>query len=165
MFRLLRRRKEVSDARVEPEVSGTAQPSGPFNQTDRPEASGPPRGSDARAETAGSQTDAASGKIDREAIVALNVKAICDGTRLVADKAKSDHLRDDAIDMALSLQNGSYREFAVDHVVRLCRSSGEFHVAKSLYEQVADPSLRARMLSACPELRLLLPLNTVYPKG
>lgn len=32
------------------------------------------------AETAGSQTDAASGKIDREAIVALNVKAICDGT-------------------------------------------------------------------------------------
>jgi hypothetical protein len=170
MFKLLRRRQDVSEARVEPEVSETAQASGDskssgaINRNDRAEASSPPTTSDAPAELGGPHTESGAGKIDREAIVAFNVKAICDGARLVSDKASYEHFRNEAIDMTLSLRSGSYRAFALDQVVGLCRRSGEVHVARALYEKVADPALRARMLSACPELRLLVPLNTNYPR-
>ena len=164
----LRRQKRVSQTRVEPEVSETAQASsaskspGTTHPNGGKEASSPPRALETPA--AEPQTDTASANIDPEAIVALNVKAICDGARLFLDKASYAHFRDEAIDMTLSLRSGSYRAFALDQVVGLCRRSGEVHVARSLYEQVADPSLRARMLNACPELRLLVPLNTIDPR-
>ena len=156
----------MSEARVEPEVSVTAQASGDSKSSGathlnaRAEASHPPATSDAPER----EGDSRAGKIDREAIVAFNVKAICDGARLVSDKTRYERFRNEAIDMTLSLRSGSYRAFALDQVVGLCRRSGEVHVARSLYEKVADPVLRARMLSACPELRLLVPLNTSYPQ-
>ena len=81
-------------------------------------------------------------KIDREAVVALNVKLVCELAGLLPDKAKYKVFRDEAIGMALSIQNGTYREFAVDHVTGLCRRCGD-----------ADESLRERILKTCPELR------------
>jgi hypothetical protein len=89
-------------------------------------------------------------KIDRETVVALNVKVVCELAGLLPDKAKYEVFRDQAIGMALSIQNGIYREFAVDHVAGLCRRCGD---AKDLLDRVTDESLRERILKTCPELR------------
>ena len=89
-------------------------------------------------------------KIDRETVVALNVKVVCELASLLPDKAKYKVFRDQAIGMALSIQNGIYREFAVDHVAGLCRRCGD---AKDLLDRVTDESLRERILKTCPELR------------
>ena len=89
-------------------------------------------------------------KIDRETVVALNVKVVCELAGLLPDKAKYKVFRDQAIGMALSIQNGIYREFAVDHVAGLCRRCGD---AKDLLDRVTDESLRERILKTCPELR------------
>jgi hypothetical protein len=95
-------------------------------------------------------------KRDREAVVALNVKAICDLAGFLPDRAKYESFRDHAMVMALSLADGPYREFAVAHVAGLCRRSGEVHVAMELYDQVTSESLRERILKSCPELRPLV---------
>jgi hypothetical protein len=92
-------------------------------------------------------------KIDRETVVALNVKVVCELASLLPDKAKYEVFRDQAINMALSIQNGTYREFAVDHVAGLCRRCGD---AKELLDRVTDESLRERILKTCPELRHLV---------
>jgi hypothetical protein len=89
-------------------------------------------------------------KIDRETVVALNVKVVCELAGLLPDKAKYKVFRDHAIGMALSIQNGPYREFAVDHLAGLCRRCGD---AKDLLDRVTDESLRERILKTCPELR------------
>ena len=89
-------------------------------------------------------------KIDRETVVALNVKVVCELASLLPDKVKYKVFRDQAIDMALSIQNGTYREFAVHHVAELCRRCGD---AKDLLDRVTDESLRERILKTCPELR------------
>jgi hypothetical protein len=89
-------------------------------------------------------------KIDRETVVALNVKVVCELAGLLPDKAKYKAFRDQAIGMALSIHNRTYREFAVDHVVGLCRRRGD---AKDLLDRVTDESLRERILKTCPELR------------
>ena len=89
-------------------------------------------------------------KIDRETVVALNVKVVCELASLLPDKAKYKVFRDQAIGMALSIQNGTYREFAVHHVAELCRRCGD---AKDLLDRVTDESLRERILKTCPELR------------
>ena len=89
-------------------------------------------------------------KIDRETVVALNVKVVCELAGLFPDRAKYKVFRDQAIGMALSIQNGIYREFAVDHVAGLCRRCGD---AKDLLDRVTDESLRERILKTCPELR------------
>lgn len=89
-------------------------------------------------------------KIDRETVVALNVKVVCELASLLPDKAKYKVFRDQAIGMALSIQNGTYREFAVHHVAELCRRCGD---AKDLLDRVTDESLREHILKTCPELR------------
>jgi len=89
-------------------------------------------------------------KIDRKTVVALNVRVVCELASLLPDKAKYKVFRDQAIGMALSIQNGAYREFAVDHVAGLCRGRGD---AKDLLDRVTDESLRERILKTCPELR------------
>ena len=64
---------------------------------------------------------------------------------------------------ALSIRNGPYRYFAVDHVVGLCRRRGELHVAKQLMDHVKDNALREHILRMCPELRhpgLVTPRNS-----
>jgi hypothetical protein len=102
-------------------------------------------------------------KIDRESVVALNVKVVCDLAGLLPDKAKYEVTRGQAIGLALSIKNGTCRNFAVDHVVGLCRRRGEVHVAKELLDQVTDKSLREHILKICPELRhpdLVAPRHT-----
>ena len=89
-------------------------------------------------------------KIDRETVVALNVKVVCELASLLPDKVKYKVFRDQAIGMALSIQNGTYREFAVHHVAELCRRCGD---AKDLLDRVTDESLRECILKTCPELR------------
>ena len=92
-------------------------------------------------------------KIDRETVTALNVKVVCDLASLLPDKAKYEVTRGQAIGMALSIENGPCRTFAVNHVVGLCRRRGDVHIAKELLDQVTDNSLREQILKMCPELR------------
>ncbi len=92
-------------------------------------------------------------KIGRESVVALNVKVVCDLAGLFPDKAKYEVTRGQAIGLALSIQNGTCRNFAVGHIVGLCRRRGEVHFAKKLLDQVTDDSLREHILKVCPELR------------
>jgi hypothetical protein len=169
MFGLFRRRKEVIEARIEPECGRPAQavveiPPEALKDTvsdskkDR-KSMVALKASEAVVEMDPSQAPNATvsdSKIDREAVVALNVKAICDLARFLPDRGKYESFRDHAMDMALSLQDGSYREIAVDHVVGLCRSSGEVHIAMELYGRVTNESLRERILETCPELRPLV---------
>lgn len=91
--------------------------------------------------------------IHREAVAALNVKVVCELADLLPDKAKYEVTREEAIGLALSIENGSCRYFALDHVVGLCRKRGDLHVAKQLLDQVADNALREHILKLCPELR------------
>jgi hypothetical protein len=132
MFGLFQRRKDAIEAQAESESGRSTEA---VVKSDPPEAlnvTGP------------------DCKIDRETVVALNVKVVCDLAGLLPDKAKYEVLRDQAIGMALSIQNGTYREFAVDHVAGLCRRCGD---AKELLDRVTDESLRERILKTCPELR------------
>ena len=92
-------------------------------------------------------------KVNRETLTALNVKVVCDLAQLLPDKGKYEITRGEAIGMALSIENGPCRHFAVDHVVGLCRRRGELHVAKQLLDRVNDNALRERILKMCPELR------------
>jgi len=103
------------------------------------------------------------GKIDRETVTALNVKVVCDLAGLLPDKAKYEVTRGQAIGMALSIENGPCRTFAVNHVVGLCRRRGDVHIAKELLDQVTYDSLREQILKVCPELRhpdLVTPRHT-----
>ena len=102
-------------------------------------------------------------KIDRETVTALNVKVVCDLAGLLPDKAKYEVTRGQAIGMALSIENGPCRTFAVNHVVGLCRRRGDVHIAKELLDQLTDNSLREQILKMCPELRhpdLVTPRHT-----
>ena len=92
-------------------------------------------------------------KINRETVTALNVKVVCDLASLLPDKAKYEVTRGQAIGMALSIENGPCRTFAVNYVVGLCRRRGDVHIAKELLDQVTDNSLREQILKMCPELR------------
>lgn len=92
-------------------------------------------------------------KIHREAVTALNVKVVCDLAGLLPDKAKYEVTRGQAIGMALSIENGPCRHFAVDHVVGLCRRRGDLQIAQQLLDQVNDNALREHILKSCPELR------------
>lgn len=91
-------------------------------------------------------------KINRETVTALNVKVVCDLASLLPDKAKYEVTRGQAIGMALSIENGPCRTFAVNHVVGLCRRRGDVHIAKELLDQVTDNSVREQILKMCPEL-------------
>jgi hypothetical protein len=102
-------------------------------------------------------------KINQEAVTALNVKVVCDLAGLLPDKGNYEITRGQAIGMALSIENGPCRHFAVDHVVGLCRRRGDLHVAKQLLDQVTDNALREHILKICPELRhpnLVMPRHT-----
>ena len=106
-----------------------------------------------RLEAAEARTENSDSKINRETVTALNVKVVCDLAQLLPDKGKYEVTRGEAIGMALSIENGPCRHFAVDHVVGLCRKRGELHVAKQLLDHVNDNALRERILRMCPELR------------
>jgi hypothetical protein len=92
-------------------------------------------------------------KINQEALMALNVEVVCDLADLLPDKAKYEVTRGQAIGMALSIENGACRYFAVEKVVGLCRKRGDMHIVKELLGQVTDKALREHILIVCPELR------------
>ena len=103
--------------------------------------------------SAEARTQNRDSKINRETVAALNVKVVCDLAQLLPDKGKYEDTTGEAIGMALSIENGPCRHFAVDHVVGLCRRRGDLHAAKKLLDHVNDNALRERILRMCPELR------------
>jgi hypothetical protein len=101
---------EASADKDPPTAPDGASDAGATTQTSRNEH---PASSEAAAHT--------ENNINREALTALNVKVVCDLAQLLPDKANYEVTRGEAIGMALSIRNGPYRYFAVDHVVGLCR--------------------------------------------
>lgn len=139
-----------------------AAPQAETNQNTQPPENGH-MGSAVGGEAKPLRTPNPDSKINQEAVTALNVKVVCDLAGLLPDKAKYEITRGQAIGMALSIENGPCRHFAVDHVVGLCRRRGDLHVAKQLLDQVTDNALRDHILKICPELRhpnLVMPRHT-----
>ena len=60
-----------------------------------------------------SATPRASDESFREAVAALNVKAICELAPLVTDLSKYESFRHEAVGLALSIREGRYRSFAI----------------------------------------------------
>jgi hypothetical protein len=161
MFDFFQARKNVTTAggqSAEPVANDPAKAraeAGPDSKTSQKTASSPnghaesPLNVEAKPRT----TPNPDSKINRETVTALNVKVVCDLASLLPDKAKYEVTRGQAIGMALSIENGPCRTFAVNHVVGLCRRRGDVHIAKELLDQVTDNSLREQILKMCPELR------------
>jgi hypothetical protein len=164
LFGLFRRRKEVIEASAETESGGGAEARIAILPTEalKDTVSDSENRNTVSLQASETVVDidppatVSDDEMGREAVVVLNVKAICDLAGFLPDRAKYENFRDQAMGMALSLQDGSHREFAVGQVVNLCRRSGEVHVVMELYDKVSDHSLRERILKSCPELRPLV---------
>jgi hypothetical protein len=83
-------------------------------------------GSRRQTETAPHHWRAILGRADGshlDAVVALNVRLICEFASLVPDRSRSLELQREAVDLALTIQNETYRRFAIRQVEALARKS------------------------------------------
>ena len=149
MLGLFKRRKDAIEAQGGPESGQSAEAVVTSDLLEALKETGSDCKIDRDSEVA-RNGNAAEPVVNSDPPKALNVKVVCELASLLPDKVKYKVFRDQAIDMALSIQNGTYREFAVHHVAELCRRCGD---AKDLLDRVTDESLRECILKTCPELR------------
>jgi len=81
-----------------------------------------------------------------------SIEAHADPIERQSEKANYEHHLVEAIALALAIKDEFYKGLALHKVINLCRSSNELDIAKTLFKEVAHPSLRGRIVKDVPEL-------------